>query len=70
LPIRWARKNCKILIVVFGIKFNLFTYHYHYVTWNISARWKFFYGSWFQRYTVPMRAVGTCLSSLCRHVHS
>jgi hypothetical protein len=56
--------------MVFGIKFNLFTYHYHYVTWNISASWKFFYRSWFQHYTVTVWDAGTCLSLLCRHVHS
>ena len=48
LPIRWARQNCDILIMMFGIKVNLFTYHNHYVTWNISASWKFFFcRSWF-----------------------
>jgi hypothetical protein len=60
----------EILIMVFGIKFNLFTNHYHYVTWNISASWKFFYRSWFQRYTVTVWDAGTCLCLLCRHVHS
>jgi len=70
LPIRWARQNCEILIMVFGIKFNLFTYQYHYVTWNISASWKFFYRSWFQHYTVTVWDAGTCLCLLCRHVHS
>jgi len=70
LPIRWARQNCEILIMVFGIKFKLFTYHYRYVTWNISASWKFFYRSWFQRYTVTVWDAGTWLCLLCRHVHS
>ena len=47
LSIRWPRQNCEILIMVFGIKVNLFSYHNHYVTWNISAGWKFFFfGSW------------------------
>jgi hypothetical protein len=70
LSFRWASQNCEILIMVFGIKFNLFTYHYHYVTWNICASWKSFYRSWFGHYTVTVRDAGTCLCLLCRHVHS
>jgi hypothetical protein len=64
LPIRWGRQNCEILSMVFGIKFKLFTYHYHYVTCNISARWKFFYRSWFQHYTISVWDAGTCLYSV------